>query len=125
MSGWAYILIALAAAMGAAGVIEAAAAAHGHVDPLLDKASQFLLLDAAAAIGFCAIGLHATARRSLFFLAASLLLAGGALFCGDLTLRSLTGARLFPMAAPIGGTTMIIAWIVAAAAAICGYLKRS
>lgn len=125
MSGWARALIAIAALMGAAGVIAAAASAHGTPAPLLDKAALFFMLNGAAAIGICAAGLHATVRRSWFFIAASVLLAGELLFGADLSMRSLTGARLFPFAAPVGGTSMIVGWLLAAVAAIGGnFTKR-
>ena len=40
-----------------------------------------------------------------------------ALFAGDLTLRQYAGHGLFPMAAPTGGTLMIVSWLVLAVAA--------
>jgi uncharacterized membrane protein YgdD (TMEM256/DUF423 family) len=124
MSGWARALIAIAALMGAAGVIAAAASAHGTPAPLLDKAALFSMLNAAAAIGICAAGLHAVVRQSWFLVAASVLVAGSLLFGADLSVRSLTGARLFPFAAPIGGTSMIVGWLLAAVAAIGGDFTR-
>lgn len=124
MSGWARALIAIAALMGAAGVIAAAASAHGTPAPLLDKAALFFMLNAAATIGICAVGLHATVRSSWLFFAASVLLFGSILFGADLSMRSLTGARLFPFAAPIGGTAMILGWVLAAVAAIASNFSR-
>jgi uncharacterized membrane protein YgdD (TMEM256/DUF423 family) len=43
---------------------------------------------------------------------------GGTLFAADVSMRAFAGHRLFPMAAPIGGTLLIIAWLVLALAAI-------
>ena len=40
------------------------------------------------------------------------------LFAGDLTLRQFAGHSLFPMAAPAGGTLLIVSWLVLAAAAV-------
>jgi len=40
-----------------------------------------------------------------------------ALFAGDLTLRQYAGHSLFPMAAPTGGTLLIVSWLTLAAAA--------
>ena len=40
-----------------------------------------------------------------------------ALFAGDLTLRQYAGHSLFPMAAPTGGTLLIVSWLVLAVAA--------
>jgi uncharacterized membrane protein YgdD (TMEM256/DUF423 family) len=51
-------------------------------------------------------------------LSAALLALGTALFAGDLTMRAFFGERLFPMAAPIGGSTTIIAWLVIAIGAL-------
>jgi uncharacterized membrane protein YgdD (TMEM256/DUF423 family) len=50
----------------------------------------------------------------------SILLAGLVIFCADLLMRDLAGARLFLMAAPIGGTAMILGWLVVAASAFAG-----
>jgi uncharacterized membrane protein YgdD (TMEM256/DUF423 family) len=46
------------------------------------------------------------------------LILGAALFSGDLVLRAYLGQRLFPMAAPTGGTILIGAWILLAVAAL-------
>ena len=47
-----------------------------------------------------------------------MLLIGVTLFSGDIATRTLWGTRLFPMAAPIGGSTMILGWLVLSAAGI-------
>jgi uncharacterized membrane protein YgdD (TMEM256/DUF423 family) len=39
------------------------------------------------------------------------------LFAGDLTLRQYAGHSLFPMAAPSGGTLLIVSWVALAVAA--------
>jgi len=44
--------------------------------------------------------------------------AGGALFAGDIAMRAFAGQRLFPMAAPTGGTLLLIGWLVLTAAAL-------
>ncbi|MGO9134394.1 MAG: DUF423 domain-containing protein [Methylovirgula sp.] len=124
MSRWASGLVFIAALMGAAGVIEAASAAHQHPEPLLTTSSHFLMLDAAAAIGISAFGAHAARRSSWFYFAASILLAGGLLFGADLTVHAYTGTRLFPYAAPIGGTLTILGWLFTASAVIGCNLPR-
>jgi uncharacterized membrane protein YgdD (TMEM256/DUF423 family) len=43
---------------------------------------------------------------------------GGSLFAGDVSMRAFAGHRMFPMAAPTGGTLLILSWLVLAAAAI-------
>jgi uncharacterized membrane protein YgdD (TMEM256/DUF423 family) len=42
---------------------------------------------------------------------------GASLFAADIACRTFAEARLFPMAAPIGGTLMILAWVALALAA--------
>ena len=39
---------------------------------------------------------------------------GAALFAADLATRAFSGDRLFPFAAPIGGTAMIVSWFALA-----------
>ena len=87
---------------GAAGVALSAAAAHAGGGNT-GTAASFLLMHAAA---FLAVGL---ARSSLpMRVAALVMLVGLALFAGDLLMRGFAGTRLFPMAAPTGGTLMIL-----------------
>lgn len=119
MARSAYALTALAACAGAAGVVEAAVAAHGHGQPLLFTSAHFLIIDAAASIALNAFSLNAPTGRRWFLAAAFILLGGGILFCADLSVRALAGHRLFPFAAPMGGTLMIVGWIVAAVSALC------
>jgi len=53
-----------------------------------------------------------------FLLAALVLLIGATLFSGDIAARTLSAVRLFPIAAPIGGSTMIIGWLLLSVAGI-------
>lgn len=106
-------LAALAALMGAAGVALAALAAHADGGELAKTASLFLMLHAAALLGLSAHARFGEGARGL--LIAGFALAGGAiLFSGDLAARAFFGARLFPFAAPIGGSLMILAWLALA-----------
>ena len=110
MRKWACAAAAVAGLTGAGGIILAAAAAHGVPDPRLQTAANFLLLHAAATLAVCGLAL-AVPRRGIWFLgAAGLLLSGSLLFGGDLSARALAGTRLFPMAAPLGGTLLIFGW---------------
>ncbi len=102
---------------GATGVALAAAGAHGERYSALTPAAQFLIMHAAAALAVGAIATRAM-HPGGFLLAALILLAGVSLFSGDIAARTLWGHRLFPMAAPIGGSTMIIGWLVLAAVGI-------
>jgi uncharacterized membrane protein YgdD (TMEM256/DUF423 family) len=111
------ILIVLAAVMGADGVMLAAAAAHLPDASRLASASSMLLFHATAILGI--VGL---AERSIIHLRIGLTAAFGfviaaALFAGDLTLRQYAGRGLFPMAAPTGGTLLIVSWLALAVSA--------
>lgn len=104
---------------GAAGVALSAVAAHaggGHVE----TAALFLMVHAPALL---ALGLLGRGRAA--GLGGAALLAGVLLFCGDLIMRHFAGARLFPMAAPTGGTLMILGWLAVAASAFFGRDGRS
>lgn len=110
-------LTVIAGLLGGAGVILAAAAAHGGAGAGLETASQMLLFHAVAVIAACAAIAGGVVRRPFGIGAALLLIVGVALFAGDLALRAYAGHRLFPMAAPIGGTVMIGGWLLLALAA--------
>jgi uncharacterized membrane protein YgdD (TMEM256/DUF423 family) len=108
------VLAALAALMGGAGVALAAAGVHQDGGEFARTAALFLILHAAAAL---AVAAHVRISGSRFILAIGFLMeAGATLFAADLAYHAFAGARLFPFAAPIGGSTMILAWILLAAA---------
>ena len=65
-----------------------------------------------------ALGLFAPGR--VLRLAGFVLLAGLSVFSGDLLMREFAGFRLFPMAAPIGGSLMIVGWLGTAASGLMG-----
>ena len=114
-------LAALAALMGAAGVALAALSAHLDGGAQGSLAAQFLILHAAALVGVSA---HAArAPRALVYAGAGLAL-GTLLFAGDLTSRAFLGGRLFPFAAPAGGSLMIASWLALAAVFAAGLRGR-
>jgi uncharacterized membrane protein YgdD (TMEM256/DUF423 family) len=102
---------------GAAGVALAAAGAHDNALSALTPAAQFLIMHAAAALAVVAMATRA-AHPGGFLLAALVLLVGVSLFSGDSAARTFWGHRLFPMAAPIGGSAMILGWLVVAGASV-------
>ncbi|HEY0233910.1 MAG TPA: DUF423 domain-containing protein [Afipia sp.] len=104
--------------MGAAGVILAAAAAHQPDATRLASASSMLLFHAPAVIGAALLTAHGGLKRPLGLVATFGFVAGAALFAGDLAMRQYQGQSLFPMAAPTGGTTLILSWLVLAVSAI-------
>jgi uncharacterized membrane protein YgdD (TMEM256/DUF423 family) len=65
-----------------------------------------------------------SAHPGAFLVAALILLIGVTLFSGDIAARTFWGNRLFPMAAPIGGTTMIIGWLILSAAGVWEVLAQ-
>jgi uncharacterized membrane protein YgdD (TMEM256/DUF423 family) len=119
-------LAVLAALMGAAGVALAALSTHADGGDLGRIASEYLILNAAALVGVAA---HI--RIADWRTARALLIVGGALalgtilFSGDLTARAFAGARLFPMAAPSGGTLMILSWIALAIVFAVGAMREA
>jgi uncharacterized membrane protein YgdD (TMEM256/DUF423 family) len=112
---WMMGLAALVGLFGAAGVGLAAVAAHLPGDATLKTAADFLLFHAAALLAITAV-MRDRPHRGLLA-AGSLIGLGSILFCGDLAIRALEGARLFPMAAPTGGLLLIGGWLICAVAA--------
>ncbi len=118
------LLIALAGLLGAAGVADGAVAAHVAGGAMLGQASQILMVHAAALLGLAAL-VGRAGERMVPALAAAALGLGAGLFGLDVTLLALRGERLFPYAAPIGGSTMIGAWLVVGLLALAGRLSPS
>jgi uncharacterized membrane protein YgdD (TMEM256/DUF423 family) len=119
-----YAIGLVAALQGAAGVALAAVAAHMESSPTLATASQFLMLHAAAGIGLAALAAALPkANRGLIWSTFGLQ-AGVTLFCADLALRATAHGKLFPYAAPIGGSTTILAWLAVAAWATLRLVKK-
>jgi uncharacterized membrane protein YgdD (TMEM256/DUF423 family) len=112
------LFLFLAGLMGVCGVGLAAAAAHGMSATGLDSAAWLLLFHATAVLGAASLVGQGQLWRPLGLAAMLCFVAGAALFAGDIALRAFAGHRLFPMAAPTGGTLLIIGWIVLAAAAL-------
>jgi uncharacterized membrane protein YgdD (TMEM256/DUF423 family) len=111
-------LLVFACLMGACGVGLAAGAAHAAPGAGLDSAAYLLLFHAVAVLGAASLAGQGLLWRPLGLVAMAGFVAGGALFAGDVAMRAFAGHRLFPMAAPAGGTLLILSWLVLAAAAI-------
>jgi uncharacterized membrane protein YgdD (TMEM256/DUF423 family) len=111
------ILAILAAIMGADGVILAAAAAHQPDASRLASASSMLLFHALAVLATVALAERGILHLRIAMAAAWGFVVAAALFAGDLTLRQYAGHSLFPMAAPTGGTLLIVSWLLLAVAA--------
>jgi uncharacterized membrane protein YgdD (TMEM256/DUF423 family) len=111
------ILVVLAAIMGADGVILAALSAHLPDATRLGSASSMLLFHAAAVLGTVALAERGVIQLGIGLLAASGFVVAAALFATDLTVRQFADHSLFPMAAPTGGTLLILSWLALAVAA--------
>jgi uncharacterized membrane protein YgdD (TMEM256/DUF423 family) len=108
------ILAGIAALMGAAGVALAAAGVHESGGELAERGALFLLLHAAAALAIAAHARVAIASARALVVVGFVMEAGAALFSAELAMRAFTGERIFPFAAPIGGTTMMLSWVALA-----------
>ena len=108
------ILASVAALMGAAGVALAAAGVHASGGELASRGAVFLLLHAAAALAIAAQARVATDSARALVIVGFAMEAGAALFSAELAMRAFTGERIFPFAAPIGGSAMMIAWLALA-----------
>ncbi|QDB99813.1 DUF423 domain-containing protein [Mesorhizobium sp. 8] len=104
-------LVFAAGLAGAAGVALSAAETHTG-GAFTGTAATMLLIHAPALLAIGLVG-----RNVLLLLAGLVLVVGLVLFCGDLLARDFLGHRLFPFAAPTGGTLLIIGWLVAAGSA--------
>ena len=111
------ILIILAGVMGADGIILAAASAHQPDATPLAAASSTLLFHAIAVLAVVALTERSVIDVRIGIAAAFGFVIAAALFAGDLTLRQYAGHSLFPMAAPTGGTLLIVSWLTLAVAA--------
>ena len=111
------ILIILAGIMGADGVVLAAASAHQADAARLASASSMLLFHSSAVLAVVALAERGVIHVRIGIAAGFGFVIAAALFAGDLTLRQYAGHSLFPMAAPTGGTLLIVSWLVLALAA--------
>ena len=118
------ILIALAGLMGAAGMALAAAAAHVASGSGVDSAAYMLLFHAVAVIGGVALVQQIPLWRPLALLVFAAWVLGAALFASDIAMRAFAGHRLFPFAAPTGGTILVAAWLTLTGTAICALVRK-
>jgi uncharacterized membrane protein YgdD (TMEM256/DUF423 family) len=118
------VLDACAGLFGACGVASAAAAAHLPGGERLNAVALILLAHAAALLAITPRAKAGEASARLWLASAVALAVGAALFSSDVALLTLRGARLFPMAAPTGGTILILGWLVAFFAGIAELSRR-
>ena len=89
----------------------------------LDSAAYLLLFHAVAVLGAAALVQQGLLWPPATLVAMAGYVLGGALFAGDVSMRAFAGHRLFPMAAPTGGTILIVSWLVLALAAFVIILR--
>jgi uncharacterized membrane protein YgdD (TMEM256/DUF423 family) len=105
----------VASLLGATGVVLAAASAHAGGNDLARTAAMFLIMHAAVLLGVGAGSQNLRGGHARVLIGFALGL-GASLFSADLTARAFLGDRLFPFAAPIGGSLMILSWLALAVA---------
>jgi uncharacterized membrane protein YgdD (TMEM256/DUF423 family) len=110
------IVVVIAALLGAVGVIAAAGATHSGDQALLGPLSLIALTHAPTLL---VLAFAAPATR-LFRLAIVVIGLGAVVFVADLAMRHFIGAALFPMAAPAGGSALILGWLIVAAGGAFG-----
>ena len=107
----------IAGVFGACGVALMAAGAHlagGNAA----TAGLMLVLHAGAVIGLTVARRTGLIANRTGRIAISLLILGVAIFSADLALRAFDLGRLFPLAAPLGGSLTIAGWLATTAAAL-------
>lgn len=112
------LLVLLAGLIGAAGVALAALGSHAYAGTNLPVAATMASLQAPAILAL-AIGRKTGLLHDLLArIAAWALIIGTVLFAGDIAAKALLGQGFFPMAAPTGGSTLILGWLAAAASGL-------
>lgn len=96
--------------MGAAGVMLLASGAH-MAGGQATTAGQMLLFHAPVVMAATLARKVGSLNDMIARYAVFAMVIGVALFAGDLATRANGGARLFPMAAPIGGGLTILSWL--------------
>ncbi|WP_045836682.1 DUF423 domain-containing protein [Hyphomicrobium sp. 99] len=122
-SGAPFLILVWAGLAGAAGVGLAAAAAHKVDSPALASSATLLTLHAAAAVGIVSVALRAAWRR-LWSTTALLMLFAASLFTGEIAYHTFSSDASFQMLAPVGGSLMIVSWLLVACLAIAEALAK-
>ena len=112
------LFVVLGAVAGLAGVVAAAAAAHVTGTGSLSTAADFLLFHAPVLVAIAIADHVGLGRAGLLRLGGALVVLGLIGFSGDLAMRALAGTPLFAMAAPTGGTLLMIGWVAIGLSAI-------
>ena len=110
------LAIAVAGILGAVGVTAAAGATHLGDTRILGSLALIALTQAPAVLVLALLaGRHWSTR-----IATVLIGAGALLFSADLAALHFMGASPLPLAAPVGGSAMILGWLALIPAAFLG-----
>lgn len=111
------IWIAIGAVLGGLAVAAAAYAAHAPIDPARTRAvASAVQMQGWHALALVACGLWGAAGGWPVHVAGGLFLVGLLLFCGAVWVPQFGGPSL-GMIAPVGGTMLMLGWLVLAASA--------
>lgn len=123
LCGAPFLILAWAGLAGAAGVALAAAASHKYPSATLATAATMLTLHAAGAVALVALAFRAS-RPCLWQAVAAAMLAGASIFSGEIAYHTIIDDASFQMLAPIGGTLMMVSWLVVTVLAIAGAWRK-
>ena len=112
------ILCGFSGLYGAGGI--AAYAAASHIGGYYEAVAPVLLGNAAALLGLSV----ATKTNIVMRLSGFFIIIGVALFASDIMCREFAETRLFPYAAPLGGTINILGWLLLIIAAFLPFEKE-
>ena len=117
---WPMVFTACSGVLGGAGVIVAAAGTHLAGGDLARIAADFLMIHAAVILAASVLAALRQGTDVLLGWALGFLTVGSVLFSGELALASLAGLRPIPLAAPVGGSCLILGWL-----ALTGFALRA
>lgn len=112
-------LLAVSALCGAISVAISAFAAHGagpQQAQWLATGGHYLLVHSVLGVALALWPQSGALGRAAGWLA----VGGGIVFCAALTLLAFTGVRIMGAVAPVGGSLMIIGWLLLAVRAVRG-----
>ena len=99
-------------------MMTAAAGAHGGGGDLARTSADFLMIHAGVVLAASVLAALRHGADVLLGTALGLMTVGSILFSGELALASLAGWRPIPLAAPVGGSCLILGWLALTAFAI-------
>ena len=109
---WPTVFTGCSGLMGGAGVVTAAAGSHTGGGELARTAADFLMIHAAVILAASVLAALRQGVDLLLGLALAFMTIGSILFSGELALAGLAGWRPIPLAAPLGGSCLILGWLL-------------